>query len=377
MAAARGMLVESPGPVALEFYSGIGGLRVSLEKAAASCRKVGAGDGSTERPRCRTASFEINSVANSVYEHNFPRCEVTRRSIEHLSAEDLDAASGGAAADIWLLSPPCQPFCRVGNRMDELDPRSTSFLHLLSLLKTVKNPPSHFFLENVQGFDGSHSHRRLLQTLTARGFDVEQYLLSPVQLGIPNTRLRYYCLASKRYTDGNGRIAAIDESLPQNSPLQLDERAVSLRPLSEFLDSSLAGEAAVPLLLSPKDTSHANPNLRFDVVTMCSTETTTFTKGYGKHAGRAGPVVLLTDDGERRVSEENLGRFPPGLDVGPGGREVRWFSDREMLRLHGFPEGFEFPSGLTQRQRCALIGNSVNVEVVALLLERMLSREDA
>lgn len=136
----------------------------------------------------------------------------------------------------------------------------------------------------------------------------------------------------------------------------------------------MTGEAAVPLLLSPKDASHANPSLRFDVVTLCSTETTTFTKGYGKHAGRAGPVVLLTDDGEgeRRVSKENLGRFPRGLDLGPGGREVRWFSDREMLRLHGFPEGFEFPSGLSQRQRCALIGNSVNVEVVALLIERML-----
>lgn len=137
-------------------------------------------------------------------------------------------------------------------------------------------------------------------------------------------------------------------------------------------DLSLAGDAAVPLLLSTKAASHATPSLRFDVVTLRSTETTTFTKGYGKHAGRAGPVVLLTDDGERRVSEENLGRFPSGLDVGPQGRELRWFSDREMLRLHGFPEGFEFPPGLTLRQRCGLIGNSVNVEVVALLLRRML-----
>ncbi|CBJ25637.1 hypothetical protein Esi_0008_0020 [Ectocarpus siliculosus] len=70
--------------------------------------------------------------------------------------------------------------------------------------------------------------------------------------------------------------------------------------------------------------------------------TTTFTKGYRKHAGRAGPVVLLTDDGERRVSEEELGPFPSGLDLGPEGKEVRWFSDREMLRLHGFPEAFDF-----------------------------------
>lgn len=142
-------------------------------------------------------------------------------------------------------------------------------------------------------------------------------------------------------------------------------------------DPSLTGEAAVPLLLSAKAASHANPSLRFDVVTMRSTETTTFTKGYGKHAGRAGPVVLLSDDGERRVSEEELGRFPSGLDLGPDGREVRWFSEREMLRIHGFPETFDFPEGLTQRQRCALIGNSVNVEVVALLLRWMLFKGNA
>lgn len=110
-------------------------------------------------------------------------------------------------------------------------------------------------------------------------------------------------------------------------------------------------------------------------MTSRSTETTTFTKGYGKHAGRAGPIILLTADGERRVSEENLGRFPAGLKVGPEGRELRWFSDREMLTLHGFPQGFGFPASVTLRQRFALIGNSVNVEVVALLLRRLLLRD--
>lgn len=134
----------------------------------------------------------------------------------------------------------------------------------------------------------------------------------------------------------------------------------------------MVGEVAVPLLLSRKAASYANPSLRFDVATQRSTETTTFTKGYGKHAGRAGPVLLLTDDGERRVSEEDLGRFPSGLDLGPQGRELRWFSDTEMLRLHGFPETFEFPPGLSLRQRFALVGNSVNVEVVTLLLRRLL-----
>ncbi|CAB1109556.1 unnamed protein product [Ectocarpus sp. CCAP 1310/34] len=183
-------------------------------------------------------------------------------------------------------------------------------------------------------------------------------------LNINDTRLRYYCLARRRNADGKREATDVKESLPQ------DMAAVPCDP-------SLCGEAAVPLLLSPKACSHANPSLRFDVVTLQSTKTTTFTKGYRKHAGRAGPVVLLTDDGERRVSGEKLGRFPSGLDLKTEGKEVRWFSDREMLRLHGFPEAFDFPTSLTLRQRCALVGNSVNVEVVALLLEFMLFEDNA
>ncbi|CAM9661457.1 unnamed protein product, partial [Choristocarpus tenellus] len=66
--------------------------------------------------------------------------------------------------------------------------------------------------------------------------------------------------------------------------------------------------------------------------------TTTFTKGYGKHAGRAGPMLLL-DGTMGRVSQEALDRFP--VEVGAG-QQLRYFSDREMLRLHGFPEGFCF-----------------------------------
>lgn len=77
------------------------------------------------------------------------------------------------------------------------------------------------------------------------------------------------------------------------------------------------------------------------------------------------------------MSEEDLGRFPDGLDLGPAGRELRWFSDQEMLRLHGFPEKFGFPPGVTLQQRFGLVGNSVNVDIVALLLRRLLFREEA
>lgn len=47
--------------------------------------------------------------------------------------------------------------------MDEDDPRTVSFVHLLSLLRDLENPPSRIFLENVVGFEGSKAHQRLLE----------------------------------------------------------------------------------------------------------------------------------------------------------------------------------------------------------------------
>ncbi len=70
-------------------------------------------------------------------------------------------------------------------------------------------------------------------------------MLSPVQLGIPNTRLRYYCLASRRNGEGEGTVTAIQESLPRNGLRKKDEATVALRPLSDFLVSSVSGEPLV------------------------------------------------------------------------------------------------------------------------------------
>lgn len=49
--------------------------------------------------------------------------------------------------------------------MDIEDPRALSLMHLLSLLEEIANPPSHFFLENVRGFEDSRAHERLLEVI--------------------------------------------------------------------------------------------------------------------------------------------------------------------------------------------------------------------
>ncbi|XP_022790094.1 tRNA (cytosine(38)-C(5))-methyltransferase-like [Stylophora pistillata] len=96
------------------------------------------------------------------------------------------------------MSPPCQPFTRVGLQGASSDPRSRSFLHILELLPQLSKAPDYILMENVKGFETSDTREHFLETLNACGYNYQEFLLSPVQFGIPNSRLRYYLLAKKK-----------------------------------------------------------------------------------------------------------------------------------------------------------------------------------
>lgn len=52
---------------------------------------------------------------------------------------------------------------------------------------------------------------------------------------------------------------------------------------------------------------------------------------------------------------------------------LRWFTADEVAKLHGYPEWFSFPADLTERQRCALLGNGLSLHCVQSLLQHLLS----
>ena len=151
---------------AVEFYSGVGGWTMALEQA----RQVRDGI-----PAVRVvAAFDHSTVCNRVFAANHStRDELcgkqpsesgpvpSQKPIERLSAADLDEL----AADLWLMSPPCQPYTRQRNtledqRKDVQDSRATSFLHLCTELQSMHKPPSVLVVENVVGFERSDSCAR-------------------------------------------------------------------------------------------------------------------------------------------------------------------------------------------------------------------------
>ncbi|TSK34884.1 tRNA (cytosine(38)-C(5))-methyltransferase [Bagarius yarrelli] len=53
--------------------------------------------------------------------------------------------------------------------------------------------------------------------------------------------------------------------------------------------------------------------------------------------------------------------------------KLRYFTPREIANLMGFPPQFSFPSNISVKQRYRVLGNSLNVHVVAKLISLMVS----
>lgn len=86
---------------------------------------------------------------------------------------------------------------RVGLKKDVHDQRTSSLLHIITLLPELRSL-QYVLVENVKGFESSESRNLLKEALENQQFTIQEFLLNPMQFGIPNSRLRYYLLAKRR-----------------------------------------------------------------------------------------------------------------------------------------------------------------------------------
>ena len=69
------------------------------------------------------------------------------------------------------------------------DPRSSPLDHLMTVLPAL--PSLRFLLlENVCGFERSEARSLVTSALRAAGFSIQEFLVCPRQLGIPNRRFQ-------------------------------------------------------------------------------------------------------------------------------------------------------------------------------------------
>ena len=162
------------------------------------------------------AAIDVNHLAVEVYRRNFPHPAAVR-TLESLTAGEL-AAFG---ADLWWLSPPCQPFTRRGLGRDLADPRTVSLLALIDRIGEL--PPPYLALENVPGFAGSATHERLRGVLEAAGYRSASACSAPPSWACPTAGGGSTCWrrggGSRRGAKRPGRSRSPSaRSLPTSTP---------------------------------------------------------------------------------------------------------------------------------------------------------------
>jgi len=283
---------------ALELFAGIGGF------SAAAGHTVNV-----------VAALDASAHVLSVYAHNFSH-PIMQTNLEGRGPEALDRYE----ADLWWMSPPCQPYTVRGKGRDLDDPRARSFLWVLEALPSAL--PRYLALENVAGFADSRARDALLRTLKESGYLFQERILCPTELGIPNLRPRYYLAASRE---------------AELRPFLLKQVG---RPLPDYLDSEPDEELFLPTQAVKKY------GRGFSIATPEDTQgmATCFTGAYGRSWTLSGSYLKYPDS------------------------RVRRFSPEEIARLLHFPESFRFPDGVSRQQRWKYLGNSLNVAAVREVL---------
>lgn len=139
-----------------------------------------------------------------------------------------------------------------------------------------------------------------------------------------------------------------------------------LPSLSHFLDTEIDLDA---FLLSDKVLKKYH--MLLDIVSCKSQRSCCFTKGYAHYVEGTGSVVQHSteaDMSEIYSKAQTLGEDDPLKIELLHQLQLRYFSPDEVTRLMCFPPWFTFPTTTTKKQRYKLLGNSINVLVVASLL---------
>jgi tRNA (cytosine38-C5)-methyltransferase len=433
----------------IEFYSGVGGWTMALQEAV---RRLSSGSGGVECHHNnnnistttstnktpthpiytlkRLAALDHSDLCNRVFEYNFgPRSSSnvsTTTAIEQLTLCQME----DWAANVWVMSPPCQPHTRQhDNQQHDLsDPRSFSFLHLCQLLETMKSQslPQLIFLENVVGFETSHSFQQWCHVLKKREYCGGHFHLTPTQVGLPNDRPRYYCIAAKqqqqqqhvtplvlsttdsisddknlsRYmsdcstqevasTDPNALLSKpslpIWKAIPELGVVESTSKDLLIQPIASFLDDTSSESChsvtnnKTPSLQVPTKILQKTSAWCFDIVSPNDRRSACFTHSYGRYIRGTGSI--LYEISEDDVHNHGGGAILPKLvapeervfqvdwmkDLDPS--KLRYFSGQELTRLFGFSRTFSFPPDMTMKQQWKLMGNSLNVQVASRLVE--------
>jgi DNA (cytosine-5)-methyltransferase 1 len=169
----------SESPIAIDLFSGAGGLAEGLESAGIRV----------------AAAVELHPQPALTHAFNHPGTKVFAGPIQQLDlcllAETVDATAPGRPVDVIVGGPPCQGFSTAGKK-DASDPRNDLFRQFARVVDHFR--PKMFLLENVPGFKKMYGGEAFLASshlFEQLGYELSNSILYAPDYGAPQRRTRF------------------------------------------------------------------------------------------------------------------------------------------------------------------------------------------
>jgi DNA (cytosine-5)-methyltransferase 1 len=169
-------------PVAVDIFSGAGGLTLGLKRAGFRV----------------AAAVEIEDHAFATYKTNHPEVRAIKQDIRTVKGSHLRTMAGGKV-DLLAGCPPCQSFSSLTNTSSKRDPRNDLILEMGRLVKELR--PRAVMMENVPGLAdrGKRLFSRFLKILDELKYRHTWAVLQVADYGVPQNRRRLVLLAGKGF----------------------------------------------------------------------------------------------------------------------------------------------------------------------------------
>lgn len=341
----------------LDLFSSVGGLTLGVSEAVRAMGRDVEVIAGADVDADALASFQVNHHSGTVIHDsvsNLVDMRVVGRGIDARLAFPPEPrkvlANLGKRPDVLVAGPPCQGHSTLNNHTRGNDPKNRLYLTVPALAIALDVPV--VIIENVPNVvnDKHGVVSSAQQILTSAGYHVTATTLAADKLGWPQTRKRYFMVASKGVYPLDlpflRKLLARKAAPVEWAIGDLEDRLDSEDMMLGQPDLSTENRERIKYLVDSGE--HDLPlNIRPD----CHREGTTYKAVYGRML-RGAPAPTIT-----------TGFVTPGRGRFIHPTRPRVLTPREAARIQGFPDWFEFiPSGGGQPSRAMLakwIGDAV------------------
>lgn len=390
----------------IDFFSGIGGFRIGMERGGHECvgfceiDKFAVASYTsmhllTEKQREYLNTLTLKQRQKEILKEKYRNGEWYANDITKVTPEELPEA------DCYCFGFPCQSFSIAGKRGGFEDTRGTLFFEVMRLAKARK--PKLLFAENVKGllsYDRGRTFGVIINTMDELGYDVSWQVLNSKDFGVPQNRERVFLVGHLRETGAKeifpvwgtaseNRIQIVGHNKDYRRNLQ----TFSSEGLTEALSTCQGGgrehHVAFPVFCD------MNCGAGIKLTKYARTLQARYNKGVNKRPAEISGVAVPVLTSEQLNKRQNGRKFKengePIFTLTSQDRHyedaidavwsdkyqsyiaIRKLTPRECFRLQGFPDEY-FNRAVEVNSNTQLYkqaGNSVTVPVIEVIANKL------